>query len=204
MQRPWTIDRAVDDDAADTLGAQLLRLRRKAEERIDLAVDEQLLGADRAAGDPVDLRLRVDADIGGDHGQEQVLRRPHRLDADFFAGEVGNAADRAVHEQLEAADMNPGQHFHRHAAIDPGDLHRGVVQSEIERAMGDRIRRVGARRERHVADIVEPLGTQQVGDDILRGHTDALEFGQPHGGRFKRFFRGQHSRRTDKADRSGQ
>jgi hypothetical protein len=47
--RPRTIDRAVGDDAADAPGAELLRLRRKAEERIDLALDEELFGADRAA-----------------------------------------------------------------------------------------------------------------------------------------------------------
>jgi hypothetical protein len=61
--RPWPIERAVDYDAADAPGAQLLRLRREAKKGIDLAVNEELLRADRTAGDPFDLCLRVDADI---------------------------------------------------------------------------------------------------------------------------------------------
>ena len=38
------IQGAVDDHMTDIFGAQLLRLRREAEERVDLALGEQLLG----------------------------------------------------------------------------------------------------------------------------------------------------------------
>src|SRR5262249_51858154 len=48
----------------------------KTEERVDLAVNEQRFGADWSAGDPVDVRVRVDADIAGDYRQEQMLRPP--------------------------------------------------------------------------------------------------------------------------------
>jgi len=98
------------------LARSSLGLGRKAEERVDLAIDEQLLGADRAAGDPVGLRPGVDDDIADDHGQEQVFRRSHRRDADFLAVEVGDAEDLFADEQLEAADMNPGQRLHRDVA----------------------------------------------------------------------------------------
>src|SRR5215813_14268384 len=52
--RPRAIDRAVDDDMTDALGAQLLWVWRDSEECVNLAVDKQLLRADfGAAGDPV-------------------------------------------------------------------------------------------------------------------------------------------------------
>ena len=62
-----------------------------------------------------------------DHGQEQVFRSADRLDADFLAWEVGDAADPFAYEQLEAADMHARQCLHRDAAIDAGDLQRGEV-----------------------------------------------------------------------------
>jgi hypothetical protein len=38
--RPGSIRRAVDDDVSDLPGPELLRLRRKADVGVDLAVDE--------------------------------------------------------------------------------------------------------------------------------------------------------------------
>jgi hypothetical protein len=126
------------------------------------------------------------------------------LDADFLAAKVRNAADRVRYEKLETADMNPGQNFHRNAAIDAGNLHRGVVQAKIEHAARDRVGSVGARRQRNVADIGEPLGTQQIGDDILRGNTDALDLRQPHGGRLGRCLRSARQRHTRHGGGAGQ
>src|SRR5438067_5662097 len=40
--RPGAIDRAVDKNMTDTAGAQLLRFRRGAEKRVQLAVHEQV------------------------------------------------------------------------------------------------------------------------------------------------------------------
>jgi hypothetical protein len=158
--RPCTIDRTVDDNAAKTPGAQFLRLGRKAEERIDLAVDKQLLGANRAAGDPVDLRLGVDADIGGDQRQEQVLRRADRRDPDSLSGDLCDATDRVTDKQLEAADMRPGQHFDCGAAIDIDDLHRTEILVEIDHAPCDRVGLVDIWCEWHEADIGESFGAQ--------------------------------------------
>ena len=81
--------------------------------------------------------LGVDAYIGSDQRQEQMLRRSHRPDAYFLAGELGNAADRSVHEYLEAADMHPGQRLHCNVMIDASDEHMGVVQTEIDLTLRD-------------------------------------------------------------------
>src|SRR5215813_5469051 len=136
--RPRAIDRAVDDDMTDALGAQLLWVWRDSEECVNLAVNKQLLRADfGAAGDPVDLRLGVDADIGGNHRQEKMLDRSHRPNADFLPSELRNAAHCVLHEQLEAADVNPDQRLHCDATIYAGDQRRGVVPAEVDRALRD-------------------------------------------------------------------
>ena len=63
----------------DIPGAQLLGLRRKAEERIDLAVDEQLLRLDRWARDPIDVGDGVEPDISGHDREKAVPLGPDAL-----------------------------------------------------------------------------------------------------------------------------
>jgi hypothetical protein len=41
--RPRPVHRCIEDDPTDMPGAQFLRLRREAEEGVDLALDEQIL-----------------------------------------------------------------------------------------------------------------------------------------------------------------
>jgi hypothetical protein len=77
---------------SDTAGVQFLRVRRKAQEGVDLAVDEKLLRRYLAAADPADVLGRVDADICGDDRQEQMRRRTQERNADALALEVGNAS----------------------------------------------------------------------------------------------------------------
>jgi hypothetical protein len=174
---------------AKTPGTQLLRVRRKAEERVDLAVDKQLLGPNGTAGDPVDLRLWVDPHIGSDQRQEQMLGRSHRSEADLLAAEIGDAAYLFAREQPEAPDMHPGQKLDRGAAINVDDLHRAEIMAEVDYTTCDRVGLVDLRFERHVSDVGEAFGAQEVGDDICRSAADALVIGQPHGGRLERCFR---------------
>src|SRR6516165_8441680 len=49
--RPWPVHRCIEDDATDFLRAQFLRLRRKAEERVDITVDNKSFGL--AAGSAI-------------------------------------------------------------------------------------------------------------------------------------------------------
>ena len=72
--RPRLVGGAVEDHVADLAGAQLLRLGRKAEEGIDLALGEQLHRRCRRAGRPSRCPLRVEPDIGRHDRQVQMCR----------------------------------------------------------------------------------------------------------------------------------
>ena len=121
------------------LARSSLGLGRKAEERVDLAIDEQLLGADRAAGDPVGLRPGVDDDIADDHGQEQVFRRSHRRDADFLAVEVSDAADLGEGLGLLLSDPLLGEALPSPAAVTYRSRSAGsLIRPQDARSLGGR------------------------------------------------------------------
>src|SRR5215813_2157208 len=111
--RPRAVERAVEDDAPDTLGAQLLRTRRKAEDGVDLALGEQLLWRNGVAGDPANVPAGVDTDVGGDDGQEQMLGRSQGSDTHGLTLEVSNPVKLALHEQFPASDMHAGDRRYR-------------------------------------------------------------------------------------------
>ena len=62
--RPRLVRGHVEDHAADLAGAQLLRLGGKAKEGVDLPLGEQLHEVAGRAGDPVDVLVRVEPDVG--------------------------------------------------------------------------------------------------------------------------------------------
>src|SRR6516162_5522397 len=99
-------------------GPQFLWYRRKGEAGVDFAVRKQLGRGWRLAGDPVDVVGRVEPDMPGHNRHEQMIARAEGGDADCPAFEVGNAVNALFPEQLEAADMDAGQHRDRAAAID--------------------------------------------------------------------------------------
>src|SRR5215469_12460888 len=87
--RPRPVEGAVDDDPADMLRAQLLRVRGKAEERVDFATGEEFYRpAGLIARDPMQILARIDADMR----KEQVARRSQRCDSDALAFQLGEAA----------------------------------------------------------------------------------------------------------------
>jgi hypothetical protein len=61
--RPRRVERAVDDDVPDIAGAQRLRLGRKPEEPVDLALDKRIDRFDRRVSDPMDVGYRVARDL---------------------------------------------------------------------------------------------------------------------------------------------
>src|SRR5262249_52591292 len=101
-----------------------LRVRRKAEERVNLAVGKKPLRGDRRTGYPFDVFGGVEPDIGGHGRQEHMGRGAQDWYSDRLALEVGDGADAIGREQLEAADMHPG---------DDGDLFASVDRDEPER-----------------------------------------------------------------------
>ncbi len=89
--------------------AEILRLRRKAEERVDLAVREELDRWGRLARDPTDVVDRVEPDMSGHDGDEHMMGRLQARHANFFALQIRDAADAFVPEQFIATDMHAGQ-----------------------------------------------------------------------------------------------
>ena len=134
--RPGAVHCGVDDHMPDMSGAQFLRLRRKAQESIDVAVDEKLDRFDRRVGDPMDVSERFEANLGGNKGQQHVRGRPEGLHPDALAIQVGDAADAVVSEQFEIADMYTGQQRNRIARLlePPKQLYRF---SEADDRSGD-------------------------------------------------------------------
>src|SRR6266436_6879106 len=126
--RPGRVDRAVEDHVADIPGAQLLRLRRTPEERVDLSVQEQLARSDlQAALDPPDVFGGVEPDMGGHDRHEEVRTRSQGFHPDPLAFEVGQGANGFIRDQFKAADMRASQYGDWSTAIDRGDKLRGEV-----------------------------------------------------------------------------
>jgi len=93
----------------DMPGPQLLRLGRKAQKCVDLALFVKLRRLDRGVDHPVDIAGRVKPDIGRHRRRIHVLARAQALHTDTLALQIGNTAHAFVAEQFEAADMHPRQ-----------------------------------------------------------------------------------------------
>src|SRR6516164_3816023 len=104
--RPRTIDSRVDDHMVGMPRLQYLHLRRETEKGVDLALREQVEWLKLRVGNPADVPLGVEANLGG-HQRQQ--RRHGQFHTDALALQVGDAADAVVCEQLEAAAMQAGQ-----------------------------------------------------------------------------------------------
>src|SRR5262249_47262536 len=136
--RPWTVEGAVDDGPADAAHTQVLRLRRKSEEGINLARGEQLNRPRRGASDPAYILARVEPDMG-DHGaQEQMWARAQTLHTDALALEIGDAADAFAREQLEATDMLPADDRDWLTGIDRDEECGGIICGEVNFTAGER------------------------------------------------------------------
>jgi hypothetical protein len=71
--RPRAVDCTVEQHAADLSCTQLLRIGRKTEEGVDLAVCQELLRLARRMGRPLDVPIWIEPDRGCDTGEKNVL-----------------------------------------------------------------------------------------------------------------------------------
>src|SRR5262245_48862671 len=71
--RPRSIRRAIDDDVPDPFVTEFLRVRREAEEAIDLALGEELHGLGRWVRYPADIPIRIEAHLGQHTCEKNVL-----------------------------------------------------------------------------------------------------------------------------------
>ena len=100
----------------------------KPEKDIDFPFGEQLHGGfARTWGDPGDVLVRVEPDVGGHHRDIQVAAGAERPDAHPLALQVADGSDGLVREQLVAPGMHARQRRDRLAGIEkPNDPCAGV------------------------------------------------------------------------------
>src|SRR5438132_7968469 len=70
---PGAVECAVDQDPPDLPGPQLLRVGRKPEKAVDLALRQKPLGLGRRMLQPRDVPIGIEPDLGDDAGDERVL-----------------------------------------------------------------------------------------------------------------------------------
>ena len=200
--RPWPVDGGVDEHMTDASGAQLLRLGREAEERVDFAADKQLDRFELGVGDPADVLLRVEPDLGDHQGHENMRVRTRRLDSDGLSLQIGDAADAVPGEQLEAAGHHASQYRYPLAGIDRRHALRGIERPKVDLAARDR-RVVPEIRPLDIADIGKALGAQQFLGDLQGGNAQGrLQQANRRG--FERPRPGERSRHAEQAGRTGQ
>src|SRR5438067_709710 len=117
---------------ADFAGAQILRLWRKSQERIDLAVGKKLRRPGRGTRDPLNIPGRIEADMGGHRVKEKVRAGAEALDAYFLSLQVQDAADVFPRKQFEAADVLAAHDGDRFAGIDRDQERGRIIRGEVD------------------------------------------------------------------------
>src|SRR5262249_23128223 len=120
--RPRPISRGIDDHMADVTRMQFLRLRRKAEERIDLAPGKKLQRVLCRAHDPMNLLCRVKPDIGRHAADEHVWTRAQLLYANSLSLQIADAANVTMGKQFIASDVQPTEYGNPFAEVDQPHL----------------------------------------------------------------------------------
>ena len=139
---PRPVRASIEDHPTDLARTQLLRLGGEAEKRIDFPFGERRHEVAGRVAHPVDVRVRVEADIRSDAGKKQVPARTERLgDSDPLTLQVADGPDGIVRKQLVASDMHPRQRGDRLAGIDVRNDPCGGLQIEVNFAARDRVDR---------------------------------------------------------------
>src|SRR5262249_54704645 len=152
---------------------QALWFWRKSEKSVDLALGEQLDRSDLCARHPLDVLCRIQSNERCHRADENVGTAPDPLLADGSSPQIGDAAYALPGEQLETADVNPGHNSNAQAPIDLQKKWTGEMQSEVEIAVRNCLGLPKASVRVDVNNFCEPLGIQQVADDVLRCDADA-------------------------------
>ena len=153
--RPRAVESAIDDDMPDLARAQVLRVGRQGEERVDLALDKKLLRSRKRAGHPLDVLGGIESDIGGHAGDQRL---PHQSTTHLLALQIANAADVFVRKQRIASDMHAGEHRRRRAGIDRRNHGRGIDHREIKPGAFHELGTGAFRCQRYMLNIGEAFG----------------------------------------------
>src|SRR5215470_17658633 len=146
----------VDEHVTDMPSAQILGFGGEGQERINLALFEQLLRLDLRVRDPLNVLCEIEPDLSHDQGHELAVERPRRAHADALSLQFREAIDALPREQLEAAYHHAGQQHQRFTSINRPDALQGIGRGKID-LTADRPHSTEL-RSLEIADIGEALG----------------------------------------------
>ena len=158
----------------DFFRANLLRLRGKSEERIDLAVDKELhRPVERPCRDPVDVLARIHTYVRHHAGNVDVVCTSDSPDGNTFRLEIPDRPDSLVAEKLVAASMNPSEHDDGPSAIQRGNQGCRTFHCQVCSPRGYRHVRVRLTfTVRHILNMRESLEAQKLFGHILWRQAD--------------------------------
>src|SRR5215469_1204282 len=93
----------VDDHVANMAGAQILRLGRETQKRIDLALHKELERSAGRVGDPVNVLGWVEPDRGCQESRKSYPGRSCALRAQALSFQVRDAADAFIPKEFVTA-----------------------------------------------------------------------------------------------------
>ena len=140
------------------LRTQTLRFWRKSEEGVDLTLSKQLDRFDRPARHPFDVLGGIEFNQRRHRAKENVGAGLEPLNADGSTLQIGDTTYALPGEQLETADMNPGQNSNAQATIDLKKKRTGEMQGEVDVSLPDCFGLLHAGIGLNVNDICKPLG----------------------------------------------
>ena len=184
--RPRTVRHAVDDRVTDPLRPELLRVGRKREKAVDLAVREQPLRLRRGHRGPRDVFARIEADVRHHARDERIGRSSNGVHGDRLALQVANRADALGAEQLETPRLNAGQHDDGLAPVDLRDGRADVLHRDVDVAGGDGLGGFERLAPGDVLHVGESFAAQQLLGHVLWRPTDAGDAGQTDPRRLRR------------------
>src|SRR5207244_8456313 len=120
---PWPVQRGVEQHPPDALRAELLGERWCELARVHRALHEQphRVGAGAAVRQPRNVRARVNAKVGEDARNLDVVWSARPSNGDALPAQVVERLDALVGNDLLAADVAPGDEDDGVTPIDPGD-----------------------------------------------------------------------------------
>src|SRR4051812_28766691 len=116
MLEPRPVGRGVEDRMAYLPFAQFLGSGRRAEEGIDLAIDEEF-GRATLLSDPVDVVGGIKPDIGSHQNQQHVRVVIERAYSHPLATQILNTADAFVRDQFETTGVQARKYLDREACL---------------------------------------------------------------------------------------
>jgi len=127
---------------------------------------------------PVDILVRVEADVHQYARQEDVLAGAERLDTDGLSFEVAHRADALCPKQHKAADVDARQQDDGVSGVHLDEQRGHEIEADVGLPGGEGLRGLDASGGLKVLDVGEPLAVQEILRYVLRGDADAGDLDQ--------------------------